>query len=34
MLTILLHTLRDLWRPRGDLLLENLALVQPETVIG
>jgi putative transposase len=28
MLTILLHTLRDLLRPRRDLLLENLALRQ------
>jgi hypothetical protein len=28
MLAILLHTLRDLVRPRRDLLLENLALRQ------
>ncbi len=33
MLTILLDTLRDLLRPRGDLLLENLALRQQILVL-
>ena len=28
MLTLLFHTLRDLLRPRQDLILENLALRQ------
>ena len=33
MMTILLNTLRDLLRPRGDLLLENLALRQQILVL-
>jgi transposase InsO family protein len=33
MLTILLHTLRDLLRPRQDLILENLALRQQILVL-
>jgi putative transposase len=33
MLTILLHTMRDILRPRGDLLLENLALRQQINVL-
>jgi len=33
MLTILLHSLRDLLRPRRDLLLENLALRQQINVL-
>ena len=33
MLTILLHTMRDLLRPSGDLLLENLALRQQILVL-
>jgi hypothetical protein len=33
MLALLLHTLRDLLRPRRDLLLENLALRQQINVL-
>jgi transposase InsO family protein len=33
MLTILLHTLRDLLRPRRDLMLENLALRQQINIL-